>query len=84
MEQVMKQIIIGLALTALAIGSVKAESADAIFRRLDLERALRHIQEAVEQEDSDAQWAAFQAEQAAQEQQDTLDEIKAKLDEQSE
>ena len=80
----MKQIIIGLALTALAIGSVKAESADAIFRRLDLERALRHIQEAVEQEDSDAQWAAFQAEQAAQEQQDTLDEIKAKLDEQSE
>lgn len=83
----MKKIIIGLALMALALSSVKAESWEAMLRRWDLEnariaeqQAFDDAQQAFDEARREAKHAAEEAWWAAQMQQNTLDEINAKLD----
>ena len=58
----MKRIIIGLALMTLAVGSVKAESWEAMLRRWDLENARIAEQQAFD----DAEYGRREARQAAE------------------
>jgi hypothetical protein len=62
----MKRIIIGLVLMTLAVGSVKAESWEAMLRRWDLENARIAEQQAFEDAEYAAKRAAEDAQMAAQ------------------